>query len=367
MSSLTHPFAEGLQKLLYKACADDDEQAQEHLQRLLKMFPDNISAVFEWLMDCLDDEANEQTTRIGVLHTLRIVVDMTPMLLAPKALDKLSAIVRDAQTQKEVSVAAQQTLNVVRRAMPSAITWSTGVKDKYDRQYVHCPLCHCDTLYPERDGRRPAIIFLDMDGVVMREGRYSGRMDLMLEELFPHVKELSNGLYTPAQQLLVQARFLDLDALESLHELIDKIEASGLRPLLVITSAARHPVIIEQQRTEIYAQHKFSEYICGKTPPEDRFDSRYSIEHKLGFDFSKNAQERYDLPLDSRGDAIEFWLRDHCFDPATANFVVLNYEDERSSLSRFGKKFIQIFSFDSRDVEAVMKVLSNNQSTPASS
>ncbi len=368
MSSLTQPFAESLQKLLHKTCAGNDEEqcttAQEQLQHLLEMFPDNTSAVFEWLMDCLDDEANEQTARISVLRTLSITINITPTL-APKALDKLSAIVSDVQNPQAVSVAAQQTLNVVKRAMPSAVTWSTGVRDRYDRQYVHCPLCHCATLYPELDGRRPAIIFLDIDEVVMHEGRYRDEIDLMLQKLFPHVEYHSHHSYTSAQQLLAQARYPDKDALESLHDLIDKIEESGQRPLLVITSAARHPVMIEQQRTEIYAQYKFSEYICGKTPPEGRFDKRDAIEHKLGFDFCKNAQERYDLSLDNRGDAIEFWLRDHSFDPATANFVVLNYENERSCLSRFGKKFIKTFLFDSKYVEAVIKILCNNQVTSA--
>ena len=366
MPSLTKPFTESLQKLLHKTCNGSDEEqctaAQDQLKNVLKILPNSASSIFEWLMNALDDKAVEQATRIQVLRTLIIVVDIAPTL-APKALERLLTITSDAQRPQAICEVAQQTLNIVKRAMPSAVSWSGGHKT-WDT-YVHCPLCHCPTLYPEGDGKKPALIFVDMDETMMPENRYRDEIDLLLQKLFPHVEYHSHHSYTKSQQLLASANFLDKDALESLHHIIDGVEAAGQRPLVVLTSAWRHPILLDQQRTDIYAQYKFGQYLCGKTPPEDRFDSDDAVECKLGFDFYENAQKHYQLPLKNRGDAIEFWLRDHHFDPATTNFVVIN-ADAHKSLSRFGQKLVSTgYLLDSGDVEAAIDVLGGKQPTPS--
>ena len=362
MSILTQPFTESLQKLLSKTCNGSDEEqctaAQNQLKCILETLPANVVPIFEWLINTLDDTTIEQNTRIQVLRTLSMVVNITPTL-APKALGKLSEITNDAQCPQTVCHAAHQTLNIVKRAMPSAVSWSGGYKSW--EIYVHCPLCHCPTLYPEIDAKKPAFIFLDMDGVIMPENRYYHEIDSQLRELFPHVEHHTYHPYTKTQELLVRARFLDKDALEGLHQIIDSVEASGQRPLIVITSAWRHPTLVEQQREEIYAQYKFGQYICGKTPPEDRFHDDGAVEYKLGFDFYENAQKHYQISLKSIGDAIEFWLRDHHFDLDTTNFVVINAY-LHDSLSRFGSKLVSTgYLLRNGDVQRVIDVLGGKQ------
>ena len=210
-------------------------------------------------------------------------------------------------------------------------------------------------IYPNQEERKPTLIFLDIDGVLTPLHRYSPldeQIRTTQKQLFPHGK-----WHSEYQQNIALARHFNQEALESLHSIIEQVKASGQRPLVVLSSAWRHSALLKAQRYDIYAQHEFSDYLCGKTAIEYPGEACLSIECKLGFEFYKSAQEHYNISLESRGDAIEFWLRDHQFDPATANFIVID-DDHQDSLVRCGAKLIETqYMLKKTDVQAAIEVL----------
>jgi hypothetical protein len=50
-----------------------------------------------------------------------------------------------------------------------------------------------------------------------------------------------------------------------------------------------------------------------------------------------NSEKGFKIIRQEKADVVEFWLWDHGFDPASANFVVMDDSD----LRRFGERFIQ--------------------------
>ena len=255
------------------------------------------------------------------------------------------------------AVSSPSAVEVPKKMHSSAVSWCNGYKDNTSTT-IHCPLCVYDIVYPKQDDRQPAIIFLDMDGVLMQLDYSTKRIEAIFKELFPHVEDRS---YTHFQRNLVLSRCLDRHALYNLHNIIEKVEESGQRPLVVISAAWRQAVLLDQQRTDIYAQHKFSRYLCGKTPIEGEFEEYGFLECKLGFEFYESAQKHYNIVLEDRSSAIEFWLRDHGFEPATANFVVIDNGHLRS-LSKFGKRFIKTdYILKSTHARAAIEVLCEHQ------
>ena len=253
---------------------------------------------------------------------------------------------RSAFKAKELSrphfQSATPTIRLFSTTNASTVTW--GENNSEVRSRVHCPLCDFSMIHPEQNSKKPALIFLDIDGVLINmfsDHSLQEQIHEMKKQLFPYGHE--RRYYSGFQQSIVHARHFDKTAMKNLDKLIEKVEESGQRLLVVLSSAWRHWTLLEQQRTDIFAQHTFSKYLCGKTPIEAKYEESLAIEYKLGFEFDKGAHEKYNLKLDNRANAIEFWLKDHHFDPATANFVVID-DAHQEHLSRFGERFIEIRS-----------------------
>lgn len=238
----------------------------------------------------------------------------------------------------------------------SATTWRPSVEEEWRPK--HCPLCNYSMIFPEKSDKNPALIFLDIDGVLIKQWRSSELQDQIwskLKELFPKGEGINH--FSPYQQNIVHARFFDQEALENLDRVIEKVLESGQRPLVVLSSSWRHSALLHQLCEDIYYEHMFSKYLCGKTPVESETESYLSIECRLGFEFYESSREKYNLNLDNRANAIEFWLKDHGFKLDTTNFIAID-DSHTEYLSRFGKRFIKtrfLFSEDNaRDAVDVL-------------
>lgn len=218
---------------------------------------------------------------------------------------------------------------------PTSVTFvSKGQERPY---HDHCPLCIDSMVHPADDNRKPAIIFLGMNGVMIDDTSWGPLRDEIrstIDMLFPEVER-----HTEYQWAVAKGLHLDPHALKNLHDLIERIEQAGRHALVVLSSGWRNDATLEQHREEIFGPYEFSERLCGKIAPTKN-EVRWTPECKQGFEFAKGAKESFGLTLESRSDVIEFWLRDHSFDPESANFIVIE-EDDTDKRERFGQRFIQ--------------------------
>ncbi|MCB1073508.1 MAG: hypothetical protein KDK96_10480, partial [Chlamydiia bacterium] len=118
----------------------------------------------------------------------------------------------DQPRANKVSSLSNTTTNLV-----SAVTWCPG-EDRYGLSYVHCPLCDYQMIYPRDKERNPAIIFLDIDGVLIelvRPTEIVEKIEATKKELFPHQK----GHYSGYQQNIATARHFNRDAIAGLDKI----------------------------------------------------------------------------------------------------------------------------------------------------
>ncbi|WP_194847063.1 HAD domain-containing protein [Candidatus Neptunochlamydia vexilliferae] len=237
----------------------------------------------------------------------------------------------------------------------SAVTWSPKGNEDC-RDYIHCPLCDWEMIYPKNDERKPALIFLDIDGVLIdaiHPPEVYSKIRETMKELFPYAQESFSGY----QQNIATARCFKEEAVACLDKVIEGVEASGQRPLVVLSSSWRHACFLDQHRCDAYGQYKFSKYLCGKTSIDYRSEEMLSVESKLGFEFYEAAEKEYGIQLKDRASAIEFWLRDHGFDPNRANFVVID-DNQMEKLSKFGNRFVTTkWLMNESDADAAIEAL----------
>lgn len=220
----------------------------------------------------------------------------------------------------------------------------------------HCPHCIWSKVHPEDDPRPPAIIFLDMDGVMIGDRGVNPlrrRISQTLIKLFPSTKTI-----TDYHRAVAKGRHLNVFALTKLNVLIEKIEEAGMRAIVVLSTAWRLDATLQQHIKEVFNEHNFSAYICGKTVPESK-EIKFTPEFKQGYNFQiiKERAKSFNIKLQNRSDVIEFWLYDHGFNPKSTNFIVIDdcvmYKRER-----FGERFIEIRDlFEFRHLVAAVKAL----------
>jgi hypothetical protein len=176
-------------------------------------------------------------------------------------------------------------------------------------------------------------------------------LDETVATLFPQEER-----FTDYQWLIAKGKHLHPEALKHLDSLIERIELAGQRVLVILTSAWRNDATLKQHREEVFIQHQFCKYLCGKTAPHG-CECEWTPECKSGFLFAQGAQESFGLELTCRADVIEFWLQDHGFGLDTTNFVVID-DDTFAGLQRFEERFIRTRElFLEEDLERAAKVL----------
>lgn len=240
-------------------------------------------------------------------------------------------------------------MNVQAPSRETSVTFFSEQTDKPNHE--HCPLCFDSIVYPENN-RPPAIIFLGMDQVMInnRSGYpHIGEINQTLSTLFPQVKSFTDYHWTVAK-----GRHLNSEALQNLHKLIERIEASGQRALVVLSSVWRDDATLQQHKEEVFSQHLFGNYLCGKAAPTNS-ERSWTPECKQGFNFTQGAKESFGINLNSKADVIEFWLRDHGFALDSTNFVVI---DDNDHDERFRTRFIQTNDlFKEEHLEKAAKIL----------
>lgn len=235
---------------------------------------------------------------------------------------------------------------------PTAVTFSS--EELIQPYHKHCPLCEDSIVNPEQDDRIPIIIFLDMDGPMIPDRcnpDFYEEMYRTRSELFPQVKEINEY-----QWRVVHGRHLDSEALKNLHSLIERIEASNHRALVVLSSAWRNDATLQQLREEVFSQYLFCKHLGGKAAPT-KFDIDWTPECLQGFNFTQGAKDFFGLDLGKKSDVVEYWLLDHGFNLSSTNFVVLD-DDTSEGFERFEERFVPIrYLLSKKDCEQAAKVL----------
>lgn len=221
---------------------------------------------------------------------------------------------------------------------------------------THCPLCVDSMIRPKDDKRDPAIIFLDLDGVMIRDRQspiFSKVIWATRTKLYPDKKQPSNY-----EWLIATAKHLHSGCVKNLDTLIRRVENSGRRALVVLSSAFRNDATLKQHREEVFIHHNFCSSLCGKAAPlYNDVDWTPECKEDEGR-FTNHAKKEYQLGLKDRGDVVEYWLRDHGFDPEKSNYVVLDDYDD--GLKRFGDRFVEVnpnHLFNEAALEKATKVL----------
>lgn len=199
-------------------------------------------------------------------------------------------------------------------------------------QNRHCPLCVPSMVHPKEDSQKPALIFLDMDGVM--DGNLE-KVETELKKMFPDAGKSP----TDYQWIRAKGRNLNQTAADNLHTLIDRIKKAGQRPLIVLSSNWRNDATLEQHRREIFFQYRFSHHLCGKTAPLFYQGTLLPKRYKE-YNFTAQAQSSCELILERRANTIEYWLKDHDFPLDSTNFVVID-DDPYADLERFKGRFIE--------------------------
>lgn len=202
--------------------------------------------------------------------------------------------------------------------MTTAITFRSDTTSQ--PHHDHCPLCIDSIVHPKDDPRPPAIIFLDMDGVMFNQNVDD------LPECGTHYK--SNDYDFKMTQL--KAKYLNDDAQRCLNKLIERIERAGKRALIVLITTWRNDATLKQHREEVFADYKFCKYLCAKAAPQES-ETDITPECKLGFDFNIGAKKAFDLTLYNKHHVVEFWLKDHQFDPKHTNYIIIDDDPDFSN------------------------------------
>jgi hypothetical protein len=209
----------------------------------------------------------------------------------------------------------------------------------------------------QEDQRPIAIIFLDIDGVLIGTRDLDPLPTLIrqkLVELFGP-KDDQYREYTALQWRIAASHFLQQSALENLEQLIQKV--SAVSPVsIVLTSAWRLDGNSDEIKSQMFANSSFSKFIIDKTPDEDWWRRRKGEE-----ELSPIALEKYGFSLRTRGSEIDYWLRENWEKWHIQNFVIL--DDCDNGISKlFPDQFVEVRRLLSEmDIERAYDILTRSQ------
>jgi HAD domain in Swiss Army Knife RNA repair proteins len=160
----------------------------------------------------------------------------------------------------------------------------------------------------------PFVMFLDIDGVVTNKFYHEH------EKLSESIEEKSNA-----------TSYFDQDSLENLHQIIDALQTVR-QVWIVISSYWRIGLEAEQLSKQVFARHKFSKYIVGKTVDSDQLSS---LERK---EYCNEKSHQEDDTCQCRAAEIQHWLKRH---PEVLEYIIFDDIDDHLS-HNFKKNYIHI-------------------------
>lgn len=218
---------------------------------------------------------------------------------------------------------------------------------------AHCPLC---VHTPPVNLKNSAIIFLDMDGVMInRQNHAESILKTQFEKFGKNASLLQNRI--------AAAYHLNEAAVQSLKLLIERIEK--VKPAyIVISSSWRQDCTLDELKNQVFGGpglEIFKERVIGKTPSSK--DESWAIEsdsyyHKYpekdNIHFEDLAKKKYGISLKYRAGEIAFWLAFHKIEDC--DFIVLD-DDYSEHLEHFGKRFIGVNMLSSQNVDVAMNTI----------
>lgn len=180
-----------------------------------------------------------------------------------------------------------------------------------------------------------AVLFLDMDGVMMRDRSTDPLATLIqqkVNELFIKKEGLNSG-FTELEWRVAAGHYLDKEAVARLDRLNEKVSKVA-RFVIVISSAWREDGTLEEIKNQMFAMWSFSKLIIDKTSDEE-----YLIRRR-GEEVPK-SMEKYGFDLNRRGRQIDFWLRENIERLNIKSFAIWDDVDEEMS-ERYPENFVEI-------------------------
>ncbi len=175
------------------------------------------------------------------------------------------------------------------------------------------------------------IIFLDIDGVLFNQslmGNLRKKQREKVEELFDSSKEYDQFKYEVAS-----GHLLDKNAVNLLEDFVDQLAAS-YQIGIVLSSDWRLGKTIEYLRNQIFASWRFSRVLIDKTVDNDAYYSDQE-DHP-----SALSMRKYGFSLNTRGDQIDYWLKEH-MDMNIAGFLIFDDIDDGLS-KKFPANFVYV-------------------------
>lgn len=218
---------------------------------------------------------------------------------------------------------------------------------------AHCPLCvHIPTV----NLKKSAIVFLDMDGVMINRQNHA-------ESILKTQFEKFGKNASPLQNRIAAAYHLKETAVQSIKLLIEKIEK--VKPAyIVISSAWRQDCTLDELKNQVFGVpglEILKERVIGKTPSPK--DESWAIESDSYFQkrpeknkvhFEDLANEKYGISFKYRAGEIAFWLAFHKIEDC--DFIVFD-DDYSERLEHFGKRFIGVNMLSGQDIDLAMNTI----------
>lgn len=193
-------------------------------------------------------------------------------------------------------------------------------------QPYHCHFC----VHPPNDTNLSAalVIFLDMDGVMFCYDKTIKELEKRDREL----KEKNPETYRPWQ---AKVSLLEKEAVKNLMGFIRKIEKTGQKVFIVISSNWRTGSTTKEVAKEMFASQPFGPYVIGRTLSTEKTDPQlHEIDDCHGL--LDGIRKHYKIKLKDRGEEIFHWVQAH----QISQFII--FDDLNLGIKqRFQKQFIR--------------------------